>query len=90
MRATHVMAVACLLYVVARWGKGETAVDLQAVVGGLFAILVIALLDQGRTEEIARGFAWLFLAAAAYNAIPVIAKAAAPAATRARDAVTGG
>jgi hypothetical protein len=29
----------------------------------VFALLVIAALDQGRTQGIARGFAWLFLVA---------------------------
>ncbi len=33
-------------------------------------LYIIALLDQGRTAEIARGFAWLFFIGAAYAAIP--------------------
>lgn len=70
MRASVVMAVAVGLYVIARWEKDEPAVTLEGVVGGLFAIIVIALLDQGHTEKVARGFAWLFLVAAAYNALP--------------------
>lgn len=70
------MAVAVALYVVHRWATNKPAITAQAAVGGLFAIAVIALLDQGRTEEIAKGFAWLFLVAAAYNAVPDIAKAA--------------
>jgi hypothetical protein len=76
MRASAVMALAVGLYVIHRWAKGEPAITSQAAVGGLFAIGVIALLDQGRTEEIARGLAWLFLLGAAYNAIPDIAAAA--------------
>lgn len=76
MRASHLMVVAVLLYVVHRWATGKTAVDVQVVVGGLFAILVIAMLDQGKTEPIAKGFAWLFVLVAAYNAIPVISKVA--------------
>jgi hypothetical protein len=70
------MAVAVALYVVHRWATDKPAITAQAAVGGLFAIAVIALLDQGRTEEIAKGFAWLFLIAAAYNAVPDITKAA--------------
>jgi hypothetical protein len=77
MRASHIMAVAVVLYVIKRWATpGETAVSVQVVAGGLFAIGVIALLDSGKTEPVAKGFAWLFLAVAAYNAVPAIAAAA--------------
>lgn len=76
MRASTIMMLAVLLYVVHRWAANQHAVDGKTVVEGVFAILVIAMLDQGRTEEIARGFAWLFLVVAAYNVIPVVAKAA--------------
>lgn len=76
MRASHLMAIAVLLYIIKRWAHGETAVDSRVVAGGLFAILVIAMLDEGRTEEIARGFAWLFVVVAAYGAIGPIASAA--------------
>ncbi len=50
--------------------------NVQVIAGGAFAIGVIALLDQGATEKVAQGFAWLFLVVAAYNAIPVISKTA--------------
>jgi hypothetical protein len=76
MRASVVMAIAVLLYIITRWSRNEPAVTLPGVVGGAFAILVIALLDQGRTEEIARGFAWLFFIVAFMNAIGPIATAA--------------
>ena len=70
-----IMAVAVLLFVIHRWAANKPAVTLPIVLSGLFAIGVIALLDNGRTEEIARGFAWLFFAGAAYNAIPDLARA---------------
>ena len=70
MTATMVMAMAILLYVIARWAHNKPAVTLGGVMSGLIAIFVIALLDQGRTEQVARGFAWLFFIVAAYNAIP--------------------
>lgn len=76
MRASTIMLVAVLLYMVHRWATNKTAVDAKTVVEAAFAILVIALLDQGETEQVAKGFAWLFLVAAAYTAIPVIGKAA--------------
>lgn len=75
MRASTIMLVAVLLYLVHRWSTNQKTVSPQIVVEAAFAILVIALLDQGETEPVARGFAWLFLAGAAYVAIPTIAKA---------------
>jgi hypothetical protein len=75
-----VMALAILLYIIKRWSTpGETAVTLPGVISGLFAVFIIAILDHGRTEQIAKGFAWLFFIVAAYNAIPPLTKAAAPA-----------
>lgn len=75
MRASVIMALGVIMYVLARWERDEPAVTLEGVLGGLFAIFVIALLDQGRTEQIARGFAWLFFLVAAYNAIPAFTNA---------------
>jgi hypothetical protein len=83
MTATMVMALAILLYIITRWSRNEPAVTLTGVISGLFAVFIIALLDQGRTEQVARGFAWLFFIAAAYNAIPPLAAAAVPAARKA-------
>jgi hypothetical protein len=76
MRASTLMLVAAVLYVVHRWASNEKAVDGKIIVEAAFAVLVIAMLDQGRTEPVATGFAWLFLIGAAYTAIPSIAKAA--------------
>lgn len=70
MRASAVMALAVGVYILARWEKNEPAVTLDGVIGGVFAILVIALLDQGRTEPVAKGFAWIFLVVALYAAMP--------------------
>ena len=72
MRASTIMLVAAFLYVVHRWATNKRAVDAKTVVEATFAVLVIALLDQGETEPVARGFAWLFFAAAAYTAAPVL------------------
>lgn len=76
MSASTVMAIAVLMYVIARWAHNKTAVTITGVVSGLFVIVVIALLDHGKTESIAKGFAWLFFIVAAYNAIPPLTKAA--------------
>lgn len=84
-----VMAIAVLLFIIHRWATNKPAVTLGVVISGLFAIAVIALLDQGRTEEIAKGFAWLFLAGAAYNAIPDLANASNKYATAKTTGTTG-
>lgn len=70
MRASVIMLLAVLLFVLHRWATNQPAVTLPIVLSGIFVIFVIALLDGGRTEEIAKGFAWLFFIVAAYNAIP--------------------
>lgn len=77
MSAVTLMVVAVVLYVIARWAHDKPAVTVPAVVGGTFAIVIIAALDHGATAEIARGLAWLFVTVAAYNAIGPIAAAAA-------------
>ena len=76
MRASTVMLAAALLYMVHRGATNKTAIDSKTVVEVAFAVFVIALLDQGETEPVARGFAWLFFAAAAYTALPTIGKVA--------------
>lgn len=83
MRASTIMLVAVLLYLVHRWASNQKTVSPQIVVEAAFALLVIALLDQGDTEPVARGFAWLFLLGAAYAAIPTITKAAGTPTTKA-------
>jgi len=70
MRASVVMMLAVLLFVLHRWATNKPAVTLPIILSGVFVIFVIGLLDQGRTESIAKGFAWLFFLVAAYNAIP--------------------
>lgn len=95
MRASVVMALAVILYIIARWTRDEPAVTLPSVLSGLFAIFIIALLDSGnRTQEIARGFAWLFFIVAAYAALPGLIKsigqARKSAATTAKSTLKGG
>lgn len=71
-----VMFLAVLLYIVHRWATNQPAVTLPIVMSGIFVIFVIAMLDGGRTEPVARGFAWLFFIVAAYNAVPALTGAA--------------
>lgn len=64
MRATTIMAIAVVGGLVGRWSHNQKTVPSAAgVVEIVFAAVVISALDQGKTSEIARGFAWLFLAA---------------------------
>lgn len=79
MRASHIMAVAVLAFIIGRWAHNKPAVNVQVVVGGAFAIIVVALMDQGESEPVAKGFAWLFLAVALLgpnSPLPAISKAA--------------
>jgi hypothetical protein len=63
MRATTVMLLAIGLLVLTHWANDEPTVNPKMVVELVFALLVIAMLDQGKTEPVATGFAWLFFAA---------------------------
>jgi hypothetical protein len=63
MRATTVMLLAIGALILAHWANGEPTVNAKMVVELTFALIVIAALDQGETEPVAKGFAWLFLVA---------------------------
>lgn len=89
MSAVMIMVVAVILYIVHRWATNKPAVTLPIVLSGIFAIFIIALLDQGKTEPIAKGFAWLFLVVAAYNAIPAFTGAIQSARTAAKGTKGG-
>lgn len=63
MSGTTVMAIAIVGGIVGRWAHNRPAVpSASAVAKILFAVVVIAALDQGATQPVARGFAWIFLA----------------------------
>lgn len=82
MKATTLMLLAMAAAAVGRWAHNENAVpSAKGLVEVLFALIVISFMDQGRTEPIARGFAWLFLAAVLLsNNSPItgLAKVAGP------------
>lgn len=63
MTATTIMLVAFGALILTHWANNQPTLSAKLVVEMVFAILVIAFLDQGQTEPIAKGFAWLFLAA---------------------------
>jgi hypothetical protein len=56
------MLVAFGLGILGRWAHNKP-IGAGTIVRALFAILVIAALDQGQTEPLAKGFAALFLVA---------------------------
>lgn len=62
MRASTIMIVAFGIAILGRWAHNQT-VGAGTVVRAVFAILVVAALDQGQTEPLAKGFAGLFLVA---------------------------
>jgi hypothetical protein len=71
------MLMAVVIYMAHRWATpGKTAIDGKTLVEGIFVIVVIAMLDQGKTEGVAKGFAWLFLTVAALTALPTLGKIA--------------
>jgi hypothetical protein len=64
LSASEIMVVAFVLLIVGHWANNKpTGLSGKLIVEASFAILVIAFLDSGDTEPIARGFAWLFLIA---------------------------
>lgn len=78
MRAGYVVALALALLVIGRWAHNKPAFDIQTIAGGAFVIIVVSLLDQGATEDIAKGIAWILLAVVILNPdSPVVAIARA-------------
>ena len=57
------MLIAFGLLIIAHWANSESTVTAKLVVEMVFAILLVAFLDQGSTEPIAKGLAWIFLVA---------------------------
>ena len=64
MSATKVFGAAIALGVVGRWANNKKALPST---GGMLqvagALVLVAFLDRGRTEPVANGLAWLFMAA---------------------------
>lgn len=63
MNAVTVFAVAWGALLLGHWANNKPTTNTKQIIEMTFALLVIALLDQGETADIAKGFAWLFLAA---------------------------
>lgn len=63
MSASKVMLLGVVLLIIAHWAHNQPAVNGRMVIEVSAAILLVAVLDHGRTEPLARGMAWLFLIA---------------------------
>jgi hypothetical protein len=57
------MLLATGILILTHWANGEPTVNPKMIIELAFALIVIAMLDQGNTEPVATGFAWLFFAA---------------------------
>lgn len=64
MRATTVVLVAAGIFVIGRWSHNQDAVTIGSVASIIFLLVVIGMMDQGQTEPVAKGFAWIILAVA--------------------------
>lgn len=74
MSATTIMLVTFGILILTHWANSEPTISVKLVVEMVFAIIVIAMLDQGRTEPIAKGFSWLFLAAVLLSSKSILSK----------------
>ena len=64
MSATTVMLIAFALLIVTHWANSKPTLNVKTVIEMTFAVLFVAFLDSSAaTQPIAKGFAWLFLAA---------------------------
>lgn len=63
MNATMIFALAWGALILGHWANNKPTVNAKQVVEMGFALVFIALLDQGATRPIALGLAWLFFAA---------------------------
>jgi hypothetical protein len=62
--ATQIFLIAIVAGVIGRWANNQKAVpDAKQVIAVVFSLILISAADQGGTQQIARGFALLFLVA---------------------------
>lgn len=64
MRATTIVIIAAGVFVIGRWSHNQPALTIGSVASVIFLLIVIGILDQGSTEAVAKGFAWIILAVA--------------------------
>jgi hypothetical protein len=63
MSATTIMLLAWGALILGHWSNNEPTINRTEIIEMAFAVLVIAVLEGTSAEPVAKGFAWLFLAA---------------------------
>lgn len=64
MSATKVFGAAILLGVVGRWANNKKALPgVQGTLEVVGALFLVSFMDKGKTQPVAKGLAWLFMAA---------------------------
>lgn len=74
MKSSTIVLLTAVMVLLGRWSQGKK-VEAKIVVGGVFAALLISLLDASQ-PKLARGFALLFFAGAALTYVgPILTNA---------------
>lgn len=74
MRSSSIVLVTAVIVLLGRWSQGKK-VEATIVVGGLFAALMISMLDSAQ-PKLARGLAWLIFTSAALTYLgPILVNA---------------
>lgn len=77
MKASNIILLAALLVLMGKWSRNQKVTS-GIIVGGLFSALVISILDSSQ-PKLARGFAYLFLVAAALEYLsPILGNTVEP------------
>ena len=64
MSATKVFGAAIALGVVGRWANNKKALPgVQGTLEVIGALFLVSFMDKGKTQPVAKGLAWLFMAA---------------------------
>lgn len=72
MKASDLVLLAAVIVLIGRWAQNKS-IKASEVVGGLFAALIIGLMDNGAGHKLALAFAWLFVVGASLTALePVL------------------
>jgi hypothetical protein len=63
VRASHIVLLAIVLKLLGRWAHNEPTLSVGTIFGAIFVLIVVGMMDSSNTEPIAKGVAWLILAA---------------------------
>lgn len=74
MKASNIVLLTAIMVLLGRWSQGKK-VEAKIVVGGIFAALLISLMDSSQ-PKLAKGFAYLFLTGASLTYLgPILTNA---------------